>query len=146
MIAELPPVAEEPELQEPEPEEPEEPPPKPRARRQPEPEEPEPPKPRTRRRPESEPEPEQEPQPKRRGRPPKPPGVPKAKYTPRKPKMQAREPVYKDPEVARHIGEVGDAQVEAMTRYMVTQLGTAKRGALETRRNGWRQMIAGHYI
>jgi hypothetical protein len=64
--------------------------------------------------------------------------------------MQAamRELVYKDPEVeaARHIGEVGDAQVEAMTRYMVTQLGTAKRGALETRRNGWRQMIVGHYI
>ena len=80
------------------------------------------------------------------GRPQKPLGAPKAKYTARK--IPAPEPVFQPPP-ERLVGlvpsQMAPGDVVAMTRFMAEQIGSLQKTSFDTKREGWRNLIAGMY-
>ena len=86
---------------------------------------------------------------KKIGRPKTPPGAPKAKYTARK--IPAPEPVFQSdqPPPERLVGlvpsQMAPGDVVAMTRFMAEQIGSLQKTSFDTKREGWRNLIAGTY-
>ena len=86
---------------------------------------------------------------KKIGRPKKPPGAPKAKYTARKIPAWCPEPEAQPPPNIP-CGSLAPSQmaphdVMAMTRFMAEQIGSLQKKSFDTKREGWRNLIAGNY-
>ncbi len=87
--------------------------------------------------------PEVIPEVKKMGRPKKPPGAPKAKYTARK---LPPEPVFDQPPPERLVpSQMEPGDVVAMTRFMAEQIGSLQKTSFDTKREGWRNLVAGMY-